>query len=101
MPKVDYGQLVERNILKDIGESEKILMYLHSITVGSTLWIPVLLEKDGSHGRKKVQKMMYTVVGKTKRMLICEKKNGIRECFTFNDLLTLVKNYGGLNDGKS
>ena len=102
MPKCgDDSKLAMKNILKDIGESEKMLMHLRRIPVGETIWIPVGPEKDESYRFRKVQKMKYKVVGKTKRMLVCERNHGIRECFTYNDLLTLAIKYGGLKDGKS
>lgn len=109
MVKTEYSNKVysiqAKNILNDICESEKILASLKKIPIGKVLWIPTVISDYKDPFQKRMTKRMievkYTVVEKNKRMIICEKQNGIRECFTYNDLLTIVERYGGLKDGKS
>lgn len=93
------------SIVNDINESRRLCQYFSSIQVGKIMYIPTDVADfdDDKKSRKPKQKMKvrFRVVGKTNRMLVCERDNGTRECFNFCDLAILQKQYGGLIDGKS
>lgn len=92
-------------VLNDICEADRLRHELEGIPVGTMLMIPSDLS-DVDEGRKRrspksMFRVKFKVVGKNRHMLICERDNGTRECFTFGDLVILHKKYGGLIDGKS
>lgn len=91
--------------LKEICEADKIRHQLEGIPVGTVLLIPSeLADRDENRKRRTPTerfKVKFCVVAKTKNMLVCERVNGTRECFSFGDLVILQKKYGGLIDGKS
>lgn len=92
-------------VLNDICEADYLRHELEGIPVGKILMIPSDLS-DVDEGRKRKSpksmfRVKFKVVGKNRHMLICERDNGTRECFTFGDLVILQKKYGGLIDGKS
>lgn len=90
--------------LKEICEADKIRHQLERIPLGKVLMIPSeLADCDESRKRRTPKgrlRVKFRVVGKTRNMLVCERNNGTRECFTFGDLVILQKKYGGLVDGK-
>lgn len=92
------------NTLKELCEADKLRQQLERIPIGNVLMIPSELadceegrERKSPKGRLRVK---FRVIGKTRNMLVCERNNGTRECFTFGDLVVLQKKYGGLVDGK-
>ena len=91
--------------LKEICEADQLRHELEGIPVGKMLMIPSnLSDVDAGRKRKSPRSMFrvkFKVVGKNRHMLICERDNGTRECFTFSDLVILQKKYGGLIDGES
>lgn len=91
--------------LKEICEADQMRRKLEGIPIGKMLMIPSELS-DMDEGRKRKSpksmfRVKFKVVGKNRHMLICERNNGTRECFTFGDLVILQKKYGGLIDGES
>lgn len=92
------------NTLKELCEADKIRQQLEQISIGNVLLIPSeLADCDENRERKSPKdrlRVRFRVIGKTRNMLVCERNNGTRECFTFGDLVILQKKYGGLVDGK-
>lgn len=103
--KVHMDGIHMSRTLKEICEADKIRHQLEGIPVGKVLLIPSnLADRDENRMRRTPTeriKVKFRVVAKTKNMLVCERGNGTRECFSFGDLVILQKKYGGLIDGKS
>lgn len=103
--RVSADQIHMSRTLKEICEVDQLRQKLEGIPVGKVLLIPSELADRDENRRRRTPteriKVKFRVVGKTKNMLICERGNGTRECFTFGDLVILQKKYGGLIDGKS
>lgn len=104
-PTVHVDRIHMSNTLKEICEADKIRHQLQRIPVGKVLLIPSDLADRDENRKKRTPKerikVKFRVVGKTRNMLVCERGNGTRECFTYGDLVILQKKYGGLIDGKS
>lgn len=92
------------NTLKELCEADKLRQRLERIPLGKVLMIPSELADCDESGKERTPRgrlrVKFRVVGKTRNMLVCERNNGTRECFTFCDLVILQKKYGGLVDGK-
>lgn len=103
--KVYVGGIHMSNTLKELYEADKLRRQVERIPVGKVLLIPSeLADRDENRRRRTLTerlKVKFRVVGKTRNMLVCERDNGTRECFTYGDLVILQKKYGGLIDGKS
>ena len=102
--KVHVDGIHMSRTLKEICEADKIRHQLEGIPVGKVLLIPSDLADRDENRRKTSARDVVTakfrVVGKTRNMLVCERLNGTKECFTFADLLILEKKHGGRIDGK-
>lgn len=88
----------DRTIADDIKESNMILRALASVRVGQHINIPVSRAdlESPKQGRKVLEHDEFTVIGKNRRMLVCMSPNGFRESFTYNELMVLEKQYGGI-----
>lgn len=92
-------------IENDICNANRMRQQLKQIPVGAVLMIPTeLSDRDGGRERKSPRSMFraeFKVVAKNSRMMVCQRRNGTCECFTYADLGMLEKQYGGLINGKS
>lgn len=92
--------------LNELEQNRHLLDEIKSIRVGAVLLLPSeLAEQDENRYKrsaKEIIRVRFTVVGKTSSMLVCERLNGTRECFSYGTLLTIEKKNGGvLNHGQS
>lgn len=86
--------------LDELEQNRLLLERIKGIRIGAVLLLPrELAERDEDrykHSAKEIIKVRFTVVGKTASMLVCERLNGTRECFSYGTLLTIEKKNGGV-----
>ena len=83
----------------DINRTGVLLRRFSGIPVGANIWLPKeIVTRDTPGEYKRVELVKYKVIDKNARMIVCRCNAGYRMCFTYQDLLVMAYEYGGIDE---